>query len=378
MFYTYMSLGVFIASVVSSWIGFTLLSVQMLIWWIMQLTCILTIACLSRYITFYGKHRHLDSKPITSTWAFHFVKQAVLPVMAVISVMVSIYWAADVFNLSDLCWSLFTKDFIKLENLNISLMRMAVVMSLWYVFNYLCNTARALLRMHFELQDPTTVESRMTMAKNVLQVLVWGAWFLISLSILDISFAWLMVVTGGLSTGIGFASKDIIENIYYGISLMTGRIKVGDLIECDGIRGKVASISYTSTLIEAADGSVIAFQNSQLFTKNYKNLTRNHGFALSVIIFGVGYGSDINDACRKVETAVTALHHPGIDANKPVKAVFMEFGDSSINIKLLSWVDVLRQVYVESDIKECIYNTLLANDIEMPFPKRDVYIKKED
>ena len=99
---------------------------------------------------------------------------------------------------------------------------------------------------------------------------------------------------------------------------------------------------------------------------------------LSVSIFGVGYGSDINDSCRKVETAVTAMHHPVIDSNKPVKAVFMEFGDSSINIKLLSWVDVLRQIYVESDIKECIYNTLLANDIEMPFPKRDVYIKKED
>ena len=84
----------------------------------------------------------------------------------------------------------------------------------------------SLLRRHFELQDPTSVESRMTMAKNVLQVVVWGAWFLMSLSILGISFAWLMVVTGGLSTGIGFASKDIIENIYYGISLMTGRIKV--------------------------------------------------------------------------------------------------------------------------------------------------------
>ena len=217
----------------------------------------------------------------------------------------------------------------------------------------------------------------MTMAKNVLQVVVWGAWFLMSLSILGISFAWLMVVTGGLSTGIGFASKDIIENIYYGISLMTGRIKVGDLIECDGVRGKVASISYTSTLIEATDGSVIAFQNSQLFTKNYKNLTRNHGFALSVIVFGVGYGSDINDACRKVEQAVSALAHPGIDPEKPVRAVFMEFGDSSINIKLLCWVDVLRQVYVESDIKECIYNTLLENDIEMPFLKRDVYIKNE-
>ena len=375
MFYTYMSLAVFIASVVSSWIGFTLLSVQMLIWWIMQLTCILTIACLSRYIVFYGKIRRFDSKPITSTWAFHLVKEAVLPIMAVISVMISIYWAADVFNLSDLCWTLFTRDFVHLDNLKLSLIRVAVVVALWFFFRYVCDTARSLLRRHFELQDPTSVESRMTMAKNVLQVIVWGAWFLMSLSILGISFAWLMVVTGGLSTGIGFASKDIIENIYYGISLMTGRIKVGDLIECDGVRGKVASISYTSTLIEATDGSVIAFQNSQLFTKNYKNLTRNHGFALSVIIFGVGYGSDINDACRKVEQAVNGLRHPGLDPEKPVKAVFTEFGDSSINIKLLCWVDVLRQVYVESDIKECIYNTLLANDIEMPFPKRDVYIK---
>ena len=377
MFYTYMSLGVFIASVVSSWIGFTLLSVQMLIWWIMQLTCILTIACLSRYIVFYGKRHRLDSKPVTSTWAYHLVREAVLPVMAVISVMISIYWAADVFNLSDLCWSLFTRDFVNLDNLKLSLIRITIVTSLWFFFRYICDTCRSLLRRHFELQDPTSVESRMTMAKNVLQVVVWGAWFLMSLSILGISFAWLMVVTGGLSTGIGFASKDIIENIYYGISLMTGRIKVGDLIECDGVRGKVASISYTSTLIEATDGSVIAFQNSQLFTKNYKNLTRNHGFALSVIVFGVGYGSDINDACRKVEQAVSALAHPGIDPEKPVKAVFMEFGDSSINIKLLCWVDVLRQVYVESDIKECIYNTLLANDIEMPFPKRDIYIKNE-
>ena len=377
MFYTYMSLAVFVASVVSSWIGFTLLSVQMLIWWIMQLTCILTIACLSRYVIFYGKHRHFDSKPITSTWAFHLVREAVLPIMAVVSVMISIYWAADVFNLSDLCWSLFTRDYVNLDNLKLSLIRVAVVVALWFFFRYVCDTARSLLRHHFELQDPTSVESRMTMAKNVLQVVIWGAWFLMSLSILGISFAWLMVVTGGLSTGIGFASKDIIENIYYGISLMTGRIKVGDLIECDGVRGKVASISYTSTLIEASDGSVIAFQNSQLFTKNYKNLTRNHGFALSVIIFGVGYGSDINDACRKVESAVSALRHPGLDPDKPVKAVFMEFGDSSINIKLLCWVDVLRQVYVESDIKECIYNTLLANDIEMPFPKRDVYIKND-
>lgn len=377
MFYTYVSLTVFFASVISSWIGFTLLSVQLLIWWIMQLTCILTIACLKRWIAIYGKRHHLEEKTVGQTWGYLLTQQAILPIMGVGSVMLSIYWAADIFNLSDLCWKIFTTNFVDLDNLKLSIIRLAFVTGLWFLFSYIYNTVKDLIYDHFKHQDPTSAASRIVMVRNVLQVIVWGIWFLMSLTIMNISFAWLMVVTGGLSTGIGFASKDIIENIYYGISLMAGRIKVGDLIECDGVRGKVSSISYTSTLIEAVDGSVIAFQNSQLFTKNYKNLTRNHGFALSVIVFGVGYGSNIENVCRLVEQGVQAMHHPLIDPEKPVRAVFMEFGDNSINIKLLCWVDVLKQVYVESDIKECIYRTLNDNDIEMPFPKRDIYIKEQ-
>ena len=378
MFYSFCSLMVFLFSVVSSWSGYTLMSVQVLIWWIMQLTCILTIASISRWIKIIGKRKHIDNRPITSTWFYHFCNQAILPIMGVSSVMLSIYWAADVFNLSVLCWKIFTTNFIHLENLKISIIRLSTAVSLWFIFSYICTTARALLRLQFERLDPTTAASREMMSKNVLQVVVWGAWFLVVLSIFDISFAWLMVVTGGLSTGIGFASKDILENIYYGISLMTGRIKVGDLIECDGIRGKVTSISYVSTLIESTDGSVIAFQNSQLFTKNYKNLTKNHGYALSAIVFGVGYGTNIKEACRIVEEAVSSLHHPFIDSEKPVKVVFLDFGDSSINLKLLCWVDVLKQAYTEGDIRHCVYDTLNDNNIEMPFPKRDIYIKNQD
>ena len=121
---------------------------------------------------------------------------------------------------------------------------------------------------------------------------------------------------------------------------------------------------------------MIAFQNSQLFTKNYKNLTRNHGYALSAIVFGVGYGTNIEQARQIVEQAVNDMHHPLIDPEKPAKAVFLDFADSSINIKLLCWVDVLKQAYVEGDIRNCIYDTLNTNNIEMPFPKRDVYVKE--
>ena len=376
MFYSFCSRIVSMFSVVSSWSGYTLMSVQVLIWWIMQLTCILTITSVSRWIKLIGERKHVEERPITSTWFYHLSKETLLPIMGVASVMISIYWAADVFNLSVLCWKIFAENFVNLENLKLSIIRLSVVISLWFIFRYICKTLRELLRIHFERQDPTTSDSRDMMGKNILQVVVWGAWFLLVLSILGISFAWLMVVTGGLSTGIGFASKDILENIYYGISLMTGRIKVGDLIECDGIRGKVTSISYVSTLIESTDGSVIAFQNSQLFTKNYKNLTRNHGYALSSIVFGVGYGTNISKACNIVSEAVNNLHHPLIDAEKPAKAVFLDFGDNSINLRLLCWVDVLKQAYVEGDIRNCIYDALNANDIEMPFPKRDVYVKE--
>ena len=185
---------------------------------------------------------------------------------------------------------------------------------------------------------------------------------------------WLGYIAGGLSTGVGFASKDILENIYYGINLMAGRVKVGDWIECDGTKGKVASISYTSTMLEAIDGSVIAFTNSQLFTKNYKNLTKNHGYVLSLIPFGVAYGTPMKQVTGLIEQAVMDLHHPDLDSTKKVKVVFTEFGDNSINFQLLCWVDAIRQIYAVSDVMQCIYDTLGKNGIEIPFPQRDIHI----
>jgi small-conductance mechanosensitive channel len=185
----------------------------------------------------------------------------------------------------------------------------------------------------------------------------------------------LLAISGGLSTGIGFASKDIIENIYYGASLMAGRIKVGDWIEVDGTRGKVTSISYTSTIVESVYGEVITFQNSQLFAKNYKNLTRNHGYVLAVIPFGVAYGSNLNQVTALVEEAVNSLHLEGMDPEKRVKTVMSGMNESSVDFNLFVWADAVKKSYVISDVLKCIYNTLNENGIEIPYPQRDITIK---
>ena len=377
IFYTYISLTVFIASVVSSFIGYTLLAVQLLIWWIMQLTCILTITCISRYLEIYAKKKRLAEKPITQTWVYLMLEKMILPVLSVISIMLSIYWAANVFNLSDMCWRLFKYNFIDMENLKVSFLKLSMVITMWFVFRYIAMTILALLKVHFEIKDPSTAASKEMMGKNVIQVFIWGIWLMLSLSIMHISVAWLLAISGGLSTGIGFASKDIIENIYYGASLMAGRIKVGDWIQIEGTMGKVMSINYTSTVIESLYGEVITYQNAQLFTKNYKNLTRNHGYVLVVIPFGVAYGSNLKEVTNLVEGTLNNMHHQWIDQTKRVKCVVSEMADSSVNFKLFVWADAPKQSYVISDVLKCVYDTLNTNGISIPFPQRDVHLIKE-
>ena len=376
MFYTYISLLVFLVAVGLSWSGYTLLAVQLLIWWVMQLTCILTITCVSQYVHLYGSRHGLESAPVTRSWFYQLLYTVLLPVMAVFSVMLSIYWAAGVFNLSDLCMQLFQRHFINLTNLHVSILKLSMVTCLWFLFRYISATILDLLRLHYRQNDPTTAQSREVMGRNVIQVLVWGAWLLISLSILNISVTWLVAISGGLSTGIGFASKDIIENIYYGASLMAGRVKVGDWIEVDGTMGRVSSISYTSTVVESLYGEIITFQNSQLFTKNYKNLTKNHGYVLAVVPFGVAYGSNLKQVTEVVEAAVNNLKNEWMDPDKDVKAVVSQMNDSSVDFRLFVWAEAPKKAYVISDVLTCVYDTLAKNGIEIPFPQRDIHIKQ--
>ena len=376
IFYTYISLMVFIVSVVCSWMGYTLLAVQVLIWWIMQLTCILTITCVSQYIKRYGERRNFAEAPVTRTWAYDLFYQVILPSLSVGSVMLSIWWAADVFNLSDLCCRAFKYHFIDQDNFQLSIIKLTMVICLWFLFSYLSKTLLRLLRLAFQMRDPESAESRTVMSKNVIQIIIWGTWVLLSLSVLHISVSWLLYITGGLSAGIGFASKNIIENIFYGASLMTGRIKVGDWIEVNNTMGRVTSISYTSTVVESLYGEIITFQNSQLFTNNYKNLTRNHGYVLAVVPYSVAYGSNLQEVVKLADEAVNQMKHRWMDRSKKAKSVVGELADSGINLKMFVWADAPKKSYVISDVLNCIYDTLNQHHIEIPFPQQDVHIKQ--
>lgn len=372
--YAFISLAVFGVSTIFAWTGFTLLAVQLIIWWTMQLTCVLTITCCEGGLSVYAKRKKLADKAITDKWLYRFIYKVLLPISGVLSFIISIYWAADVFNMSDTTWEIFNKDYIKTSNFTASLFSISEVACLYFLFNYINITSVDFMRHHFEKADPTSAASKIVMFKNVMQVIIWGIWLMIALNVFQVGKSWLLAIFAGLSTGLGFASKDILENIYYGVSLMMGRVKVGDYIICDGTRGKVSSISYTSTMLEATDGSVIAFQNSQLFSKNYKNMTKNHGYELDILEVGIAYGSNVKEVKQILIDALIKLDC--IYQDKGVKVLLKSFDDSCITLRIVVWVNVLTQAIDDATIMECIYDTLNDHNIEIPFPQREITIKQ--
>ena len=402
--YTHITTAAMIFSCVAAWIGYTLLAVQVMIWWTFQLAAIMTITFIYDLTKMYEARylmKHLTSDVtsdvekvslmkrvkkgefIDKTWLYDFFCRTIVPILAVLSVLVSIYWAAQVFEMTSLCRKIFLRDIVNQTNLiRISLFRVCMAAALFFIFRYI-NYALRSFYLHFRKRYSETGESiNKTLARNVIGIVCWGLFIIIVLVIFQVPKDGISIVGAGLATGLGFAMQSILENFIYGISLMSGRIHVGDYIECDGIAGRVESITYQSTQITTNDGSVIAFLNSALFSKNFKNMTRNHRYELIKVPVGVAYGTDVEQVRQLLVEALQPLCHeenaagqPLTDTNIPVSVAFSDFGESSVDLKVCIWMLVEEKLAVTARVKEIIYNTLNKNGIEIPFPQRDVHLK---
>ncbi len=417
IFYTWVSLVLMAVSTVTAWYGYVLLSVQILIWWMFQLSCIQTITCVYDMLIAYERRRlsvriAADAKAsgkkaaarpaaaapkksgsmlsiitvshdahINVTWFYDLVYMALVPVVSVFSVMLSIWWAADVFDLTDTVFKILMFDFLNITGVvQLSIGKLVMVLALFFVFRYINYLIKALYHKYHKSKIVVNGKPNFTLANNIIAICCWGLYAVIAIKTLKIPSTAVSVISAGLATGVGFAMKDMLENFFYGISLMTGRVRVGDYIECDGIRGKVESITYQSTQVATADGCVIAFLNSSLFNKNFKNITKNHSYEMVKVPVGIAYGADVNEVRRMLIDAVKALCCKSRDGRdiitqkKPVDVVFDDFGDNSVNLFVTYWVLVEEKFGMTGRVKETIYNTLNAHNIEIPFPQRDIHI----
>ena len=314
------------------------------------------------------------------------------PILAVWSFPVAVNLSCHVFNLNNVASRLFMGTFLEVEKLlSLSLFKLILVISLFFVFRYLVYAAKAFYRVWRtraairKMKDPSLFKEsdiNYNLMNNVFSLLGWGIYVIIAFVMLKIPTSALTIVTTGLATGIGFAMKDVLNNFFYGVQLMGGRVRVGDTIECDGIRGKVESLSYQSTQVASEDGSIIAFTNTALFNKNFKNLTRNHQYEMINFTVGVKYGTDVEKAREVIREALQPLlvkdkyGRDLVDMKKGIAIRLRNFGDSSIDIQVLLFAAVEVHYSFAASAKEAIYNAFNANGIEIPFPQRDVYIKE--
>ena len=162
--------------------------------------------------------------------------------------------------------------------------------------------------------------------------------------------------------------------------IVGGRLKVGDWIDCDGIRGRVVDINYQTTLVETLFGTQVAFLNSALFGKNFTNLTRNNAYELTIIKVGVAYGTDFQKVREALEKGLEVLKTKdkyGRDIVEPTYGHYIrfdDFGDSSVNVAVRQYVLVSEQIEYRYQCKELIYKILAENGITIPFPQRDVHM----
>ena len=398
--YCSVSLFAMLASCVLSWIGFTLMGVQIIVWWTFQLAAIASITCCydlmemyeNRYLCQRIKKAYGDSVKeddirfrmkrgdfIDQTWVYDFVNRAFLPVCAVFSVMHCIYLAAKIFNLRHLCITWLMEEIHVDRLFTASAFKIFIVVALFFVFKYINYIVRS---SWFRYRRRTkNKDFNATLARNIIALLIWGIYTIAVFLMLHVPGTGIAIVTGGLSTGMGFASKSLLENFFYGISLMSGRVRVGDYIEYDGMIGKVESITYQSTQITTLDGSVVAILNSDLFSKNFKNLTRNHQYERLAIPFGVSYGTNVDEVRHLIVEGIKKICKKTPDGRDivnpkhPIVVAFADFGSSSVDLLLVVWVLVDQRISFTAQAKETIYQVLNANNIEIPFPQQDIYIR---
>ena len=201
---------------------------------------------------------------------------------------------------------------------------------------------------------------------------------LIGLNIAGIPLRSLTIFAGAFGIGLGFGMQNIINNLVSGIIIFFEKpIKIGDVITLNKeIAGKVEKISIRSTMINTFDRKTVVVPNSKFLESNVVNWVHGGDMLLrSKIVVGVAYGSD-TELVKNCLLKVVDLH-PDVKKD-PVPIVrFAEFGESSLNFELYFWAHILDRWMAISDLNFSIDKMFRENNIEIPFPQRDLHIRSE-
>ena len=186
----------------------------------------------------------------------------------------------------------------------------------------------------------------------------------------------LAIVAASLGVGVGFGLQNIINNFVSGIIILAERpISIGDRIEVAGVAGRVTKIQLRSTTVVTNDNITMIVPNADFISNTVTNWSHGDPKVRIRVPVGVAYGSDLKLLQRLLLEA--AEEHPKALRDPLPVVLFTEFGDSSLNFELGVWTQEMTAtpIHFTSQMNFIIEQKLRENDIEIPFPQRDLHVR---
>ena len=219
-------------------------------------------------------------------------------------------------------------------------------------------------------------ENLIKVSSKIFRVILFVAALFIVLSIWSVQVGPLLASLGIIGIAVAFGLQNTLGNVFGGFSLLIDRsIKVGDIVKIDeDTTGTVIDVGLRATKIRTWDNEVIIIPNGKLAGSNIKNYVLPNPIARIVIPFSVVYGSNVDIVKKIVMGEINKLDN--LDKTHDAMVMFLEMGSSSLNFKAFVWLKSYKDRFGTKEKLNCmIYNALNKNNITIPFPQLDVWVK---
>lgn len=229
------------------------------------------------------------------------------------------------------------------------------------------------------LKSKSLTRSSQVLISKIIRVTLVVFALLMGITSSGIDLSLFAVFGGAIGLGIGFGLQKGISNLFSGILLLVDKsIKPGDVIELEnGTFGWVNHMAARYTEIVTRDNKSFLIPNEEFITQRVVNWSHGNSLIRLEVTFGVHYKSNPHDVIRLAIEAAANAHERICKSPSPV-CHFIEFGDSSLNFKLRFWIkDAEKGVTnMNGSVMLALWDTFKENDIEIPYPHREVFIHK--
>ncbi|PLW98744.1 MAG: hypothetical protein C0594_17945 [Marinilabiliales bacterium] len=263
---------------------------------------------------------------------------------------------------------------IELEGFSMSVYNLAIALIVLVVAFLLIKLLRRFFRR--KVRDRMLDIGKSNSVFLLTKYIIWVLAILIALDTIGLDISLLMAGSAALLVGLGLGIQQLFNDIVSGIILLfEGTLKVNDVIEFDGVVGKVEQIGLRTSVVNTRDDIRLIVPNSNLVSKRVVNWSHIHQSTRFMVQVGVAYGSDVELVSSLLLQC--AQEHETIEHNPEPFVRFNDFGDSSLVFQLFFWSDKTFVVEnVKSDLRFMIDKAFRENNVTIPFPQRDVHIKK--